>query len=102
MDNKDIDLYLSGRKKETLKRKIYFMSIALSIAIVLAHSIGLLESNQFDVYLLAFCVVFNAFLYIAPWEKPRTCDLLNIIEKQINNDPELIEKVANRNSPHKS
>lgn len=96
MDEEDIRIYLASRRKEKLKAKAYYSALVVVIVAVIMHLTGVWSYGQ--IYMLVFVILANMFLDIGPWVKPTTKDLLDLIERQINQDPELIKLIAKKNA----
>ncbi|WP_144394354.1 hypothetical protein [Pleionea sediminis] len=98
MSESDLNLYLVARKNQTKIKAFYCAMATYALVVVALVSFGIIENSEPHLYTLACVVLVSIILDFVPIGKPSTSDLLDIIEKQINNDPKLIEKLANKKS----
>lgn len=96
MTNKDIDIFLAAKRRETLHRHIDVAAVGVILLFVVALFLGL--HIPFSGSIIAGIVVGTLGFNLGNWSKPTTSDLLDVIERNINQNPEAILLLAEKNA----
>jgi len=94
MTTKDIDTFLLAQQRARLGQ-LYFV-LALAGLMAGALIVTLIDGSQGIVSQLIFCglgVIFGSYLHEGRWSVPRA-RILEIIENEINRDPEALKYLA--------
>ena len=96
MQEKDIEIFLSAKKKESLKRRIYIAVIGVVLLYVVVLFLGI--HLPYSGYIVSGMVVGALSFDVGGWAKPTTTELLEVIERQIYSDPKAIRFLADKNA----
>jgi hypothetical protein len=97
VEDRDIEVFIKA------KRGTLIPNVATGLAVLLFFSVVVLEYMGINHDLTATLLTWAAVLYFAAfgtskWAYVSRQQLINVIERQINNDPKALEYLANKSS----
>jgi hypothetical protein len=93
MNESDLELYLRARDKLSLGNVVYLIAVAITALAILTVYIPGFE--QFTKYLFMASIFVGTLTFgVRSRIYVSRADLLDILERQVNNDPEALRRVA--------
>lgn len=96
MVSKDIETFLAAKRQESIRQRIHIAVIGVVLIYVVFLFLGL--NPPFAGYIVSGIIVGALSFDLSGWSKPTTTDLLEVIERQINSDPNAIRLLAEKNA----
>ncbi|MGI1679206.1 MAG: hypothetical protein K6L75_10770 [Cellvibrionaceae bacterium] len=97
MEPKDIDLFIKAKRKTMIPSILTGISLVLFSCIIVLDFMGIEYSNTKTILTWAISLYLFAF-GAGKWAFVSRKELINIIERQINNDAEALSYLANKTS----
>lgn len=93
MDKSDIKTYMKARKEDRLYRLFHALSVTSIVVLLMLNAYE--TEHNLTTALLTTSVIFSSFAFGANrWISVSRQDLLDIIQRQINNDSEALGEIS--------
>ncbi|WP_019677957.1 hypothetical protein [Arsukibacterium perlucidum] len=94
MDKNDIRIYLSARKSEARIKVLQIFTIGIMSVFITLQAFGI-EIPIFS-YAVSGLVIASLAASIGGWASPSKSELLDIIEREINNNPSALRYISGK------